>query len=258
MTQKRNDDPLHEMNPIGRFTDRASDYVKYRPDYPAAAINAILSGMGEASRLAAADIGAGTGISARLLADRGVRVTAVEPNAAMRLAAIPHPRVEWREGTAEETGLPAESVDLMVCAQAFHWFRQHEAVSEFHRILRPGGRLALMWNTRDARDTFTRGYVEAIHAVNGEHPAEQREIEAGAIEGAGRFTPPTLETFGHWQDLDAEGLIGRAISASYVPREGQAFELLRNGLVRLFERHQDARGRVRLVYVTKVYLARRL
>ncbi len=248
---------LHEMDPVGRFTVRAADYVKYRPDYPADAVASILEGLGGAGSLTAADIGAGTGILSRMLADRGVHVIAVEPNAAMSREAAPHNLVQWREGTAESTGLQSGSIDLVTSAQAFHWFRQREAVAEFHRILRPGARLAVLWNTRDERDAFTRAYIEVIHAVNGEHPAEQREIEQGVVEADGLFSPPLLRTFEHRQVLDREGLIGRATSASYVPREGKAFEILRDQLSKLFERHKDSRGNVRLLYVTKVYLATR-
>jgi 2-polyprenyl-3-methyl-5-hydroxy-6-metoxy-1,4-benzoquinol methylase len=89
---------LHTLNPLARFSDRAADYVKYRPSYPAAAIDIILAGLGAAPVVA--DIGAGTGISARLLADRGARVIAIEPNAAMRTAAVSHPAIESRHGTA--------------------------------------------------------------------------------------------------------------------------------------------------------------
>src|SRR5262245_64002535 len=166
--------PLHEMNPTGRFTDRAADYVKYRPGYPGAAIDAILAGLGHPAVLLAADVGAGTGISSRALAERGVRVTAIEPNAAMRGAAEPHPRVEWQDGTAEATGLPGGSMDLVVCAQAFHWVRQDEALREFARVLRQAGRLAILWNERDRSDPLMTAYREAIRAVGGEHPAEMR------------------------------------------------------------------------------------
>src|SRR5262245_7940094 len=97
------EDRLAGMDPIGRFTDRVADYVKHRPSYPAAAIDAMLRGLGDPTRLTAADLGAGTGIASRLLANRGLRVIAIEPNPAMRAAASPHPRVEWREGTGEST-----------------------------------------------------------------------------------------------------------------------------------------------------------
>jgi SAM-dependent methyltransferase len=165
-----------------------------------------------------------------------MRVWAVEPNAAMRAAAEPHPLVEWREGTAEATGLPDQSVDLVLCAQAFHWFRQRDALAEFHRVLKPGGRLALMWNARSRSDPLTLGYILAIHAVNGEHPAERRELDPDIVHRDGWFTPATLQTFENDQTLDREGLIGRATSASYVPREGAA-------LATLTPRRERARAR---------------
>src|SRR5262245_47354984 len=131
---------------VERFSDRADDYVRYRPGYPAEAISAILDGLGSSEHVRAADVGAGTGISARLLGDRGVHGIAVEPGEEMRRAASSHPRVQWTGGTAEATGLQSASVDLVLCAQSFHWFRPFPALTEFTRILRPGGRLALMWN----------------------------------------------------------------------------------------------------------------
>ena len=250
------DPPLHELQPLCRFTDRAADYSRHRPDYPAAAIDAVLTGLGDPHRLEAADVGAGTGIASRMLAERGLRVLAVEPNAAMRAAAVPHPGVEWRDGTAEATGLPASSVDLVLCAQAFHWFRQPQALSEFHRILRKGARLALLWNQRDREDRLTRGYIEAIHAVNGEHPAERTEFDPKVFSAGGLFTAPAPEEFEHGQDLDLEGLLGRATSASYVSKEGPSFERLRELLAELFAAHRDARGLVRLRYRTQIHLAR--
>jgi SAM-dependent methyltransferase len=249
---------LHEMNPVGRFDDRATDYVKYRPTYPAASIDAVLAGLPPATALVGADIGAGTGISARLLAQRGVRVLAIEPNGAMRAAAEPHPLVEWRAGMAEATGLDDASVDLVLCAQSFHWFRQRDALREFHRILKPGGRLALVWNHRDRADSLTLGYVVAIHAVNGEHPAEQRELDRAVVHQDGWFTPACLETFPNEQSLDGPGLLGRAASASYVPKDGPSFEVLRRNLELLFERHRGEDGLVRLRYETRVYLAERI
>lgn len=249
---------LHEMDPTGRFSDRAGDYVRFRPDYPAPAWDAILASLGDPARLRAADVGAGTGISARALAERGVRVVAIEPNAAMRQAAAPHPRVAWLQGTAEATGLQRASVDLVLVAQAFHWFRQADALHEFHRVLRPRGRLALLWNSRDREDLLTRGFIEAIHAVNGEHPAERREIDPGVVAAGGEFAPVRFQSFAHAQRLDREGLIGRATSASYVPRDGSGFESLRDTLERLVDEHRDASGFVTMRYVTKLYLTERL
>lgn len=249
---------LADLDPTGRFSDRAVDYVKYRPDYPKVAFEVLITGLGEPAKLTAADVGAGTGISARGLASLGPRVFAVEPNAAMRAVASPDPRVEWREGTSEATGLPAAGMDLVLCAQAFHWFRALESLIEFHRILRPGGRLALVWNKRDDHDPLTLGYKQAIQAVNGEHPAERRPFDHGLIAAGGRFTAPRRLVFDHAQTLDQAGLVGRAISASYVPKAGPAFDELVRRLHMLHAKYRDSRGVVTLRYVTEVWLADRL
>ena len=85
----------------------------------------------------AADLGAGTGISSRLLAERGAHVLAIEPNQAMREAAEPHPHVEWVAARRNATGLHEASVDLVTAFQAFHWFDHAEGAREIVRILRP-------------------------------------------------------------------------------------------------------------------------
>ncbi|MBV9438785.1 MAG: class I SAM-dependent methyltransferase, partial [Candidatus Eremiobacteraeota bacterium] len=123
------------MRPTARFTKRADAYAAGRPSYPPAAIDALLDGLGDPSAVVAVDLGAGTGISSRLLAERGAQVLAVEPNAAMRAAAERHPRVEWIDGTAEQTGLAEASVDLVAAFQAFHWFHAPVALREAIRIL---------------------------------------------------------------------------------------------------------------------------
>ncbi|MBX3357136.1 MAG: class I SAM-dependent methyltransferase [Phycisphaeraceae bacterium] len=250
--------PLHTMNPTSRFGARAEDYKKFRPSYPGAAIDAVLDGLGEAGRVVAADVGAGTGISSRLLAEKGVRVIAVEPNAAMREAAEAHGLVEWRDGTAEATGLRDGEVDLVVCAQAFHWFEPVGAVREFWRVLKRGGRLALVWNSRDNRDDLTRGYVEAIRTHGGEHPAERRPFRPDGVSETGLFTPLRLFEVPSEQALDEEGLLGRAASASYVPKAGPDHDRLMEALRVLHRAHRGADGMVRLRYITQVWTGDRV
>jgi len=249
--------PLHEMNPIGRFDDRAQDYVKYRPGYPAEAIDVILEGLGPAERLLAADVGAGTGISARLLGARGVRVTAVEPGAPMRAAAEPHPNVTWTAGTAEATGLQAQSVDLVLCAQSFHWFRAVDAFTEFARILKHGGRLAIMWNRRSTTDAFTVGFRQAIADVGGDSEVERAPFDPDGVARSGLFSAAIRSSTPSEQRVDLDGLVGRARSASYVPKTGPAGDTLLRLLSDLHARHADANGLVTLVYDTEIYLATR-
>jgi SAM-dependent methyltransferase len=246
------------METVTRFDDRADDYVRYRPSYPAAAIDAVLDGLGAPERIVVADVGAGTGISARLLGDRGVRVLAVEPGRKMRAAAAAHPQVTWVGGTAEATGLGSGVVRLVLAAQAFHWFRPAEALAEFARILGPSGRLALMWNRRSTTDPLTAGYRQAILDVGGEVVAERMPFEPGVVAGSGLFSPVIRAAFPNAQRLDLDGLIGRARSASYVPKTGDAGERLVSMLRDLHARHADDAGFVSLIYDTEVFLARKL
>jgi len=247
--------PLYESNPIGRFSDRAADYVKYRPSYPAAAIDAILDGLGPASLVRAADVGAGTGISARLLGDRGVHVVAVEPGEGMRSAAESHPNVTWVDGRAEDTGLGAHTVDVVLCAQSFHWFRPDDALREFSRILKPRGRVALMWNRRSKADPFTAGFRQAILDSGGESPAERMEFDPHVVARSGLFGSLERLVFPNSQRLDLDGLIGRARSASYVPKAGEAGAKLIAELTDLHRRYAGADGAVTLVYETEVFRA---
>lgn len=245
--------PRFELAPTTRFADRASDYALFRPSYPAAAIDAALAGLAEGSSLVAADIGAGTGISSRLFAERGVRVFAVEPNAAMRESAEPHPRVTFVEGTAEATGLPTASVDLVICAQAFHWFKPVEALTEFRRIVKSRGRFVFLVNERDSDDPAMRAYNAAIKA------AAERELSEGmrasvdeALAAAG--LPATPVSFPYTQALSRDGLVGRARSASYVPKEGPRYEQLLRDLDALWNAHRDEKGLASLGYRTFVWV----
>jgi len=248
--------PLHEMNATSRFSDRVRDYISSRPSYPSGAIDAILDGLGDPCTLLAADIGAGTGISARLLADRGVQVRAVEPNAEMRAGAECHPRVEFSEGTGERTGLGDGCVRLVVAAQAFHWLRAGPALAEFRRILKLGGRAALMWNDRDARDPMTVEYTRILREASGfSRAAEDRSASGEAILASPYFTGGRLLEFRNEQRLDRAGLMGRAMSASYCPKEGPLHAKLMDELAGLHSSFADQTGHVSLVYATRVYLA---
>jgi SAM-dependent methyltransferase len=252
--------PLHAMNPLCRFSDRAEDYAKYRPSYPEEAITAVLSGLGEPAHLTAADIGAGTGISARLLADRGLHVWAIEPNAAMQQAAIPHPRMTFQTGTAEETGLAEGSIDLVTCFQSFHWFEPIKSLTEFRRLLRSPGRLALIWNDRDQNDPFTAQYTQLIRVASDQHPAEQRHIrtmEAESLVSSALFQNVRHLKFTYRQPVDLQALIGRVRSTSYLPQTGAVYEQLVVDIAQLYEQWIKETGAIELVHRTNVFLAER-
>ncbi len=247
------------MNPafdtVGRFDGLAARYDRYRPTYPAAAIAAILAGLPDAPIVA--DIGAGTGISTRLLAASGARAIAIEPNDDMR-ALVGSDAIDVRAGKAEATGLAAGSVDAVTCFQAFHWFATDAAVREFARILRARGRLAIVWNERDLDTAFGRAYRDL----------EVRTTEPGMLAGANfsddrlapllsanGFTAPRLRTFENVQRFDRDGLLGRLRSSSYAPREGAKLEAMTADASALFDAFVDDDGFVSLTYVTEVWLA---
>jgi SAM-dependent methyltransferase len=245
--------PLYAQHPRQRFSNRADDYAKYRPSYPAAAIDQILSDLEQPT---AADVGAGTGISARLLAERGVNVWAIEPNAAMVAAAQPHPLVEFRQGTAEQTGLDSRSVDLITCCQAFHWFEPIATLSEFHRILKPGGRLALMWNERDETDEFTREHNAIIsRAADHQFFDSPDRKSAVPLEESSLFQNFRVYSFPYSRPLNLEGMIGLALSSSYIPKEGEAHDQMMAEFRSLYQRWATPSDSVSLVYRTNLYMA---
>ena len=133
------------------FEKEAQAYARGRPDYPAALSAWLAQALGLGPGREVADVGAGTGKFTALLATTGATVVGVEPVDAMRakIDALQLPTVRAVGGTAQAIPLSAGTLDAVICAQAFHWFATREALDEFHRVLRPGGKLGLVWNVRD-------------------------------------------------------------------------------------------------------------
>jgi SAM-dependent methyltransferase len=129
---------------------------------------------------------------------------------------------------------------------------------EFARILKPGGRLALVWNRRSKTDPLTAGYRQAIVDVGGEITAEWMTFDPGDVADRGLFSTPERTSFPNIQRLDFDGFIGRARSASYVPKSGAAGERMLALLRALYERYADANGFVTMVYDTEVFCSNRL
>ena len=247
---------LHQMNPQSRFSSRAEDYAKYRPSYPDGVIDRLIAELNSTDDSIAADIGAGTGISSRLLADRGVKVIAIEPNAAMRQAAQSHPLVEFHHGSAEDTKLPDASVDLVTCFQAFHWFNPQPTLKEFARILKPKGKLAAVWNNRNKDDKFTKEYSLLTQKASN-HNSELRYGTEKYLDNTHWFDPVRHLTFPYQQVLDLPALIGRAMSTSYIPQEGKIHDCFVRDLKQLHQNYRDKKGLVYLQYQTNVYLTER-
>lgn len=255
-------------NPLSYFSNRGEDYEKYRLIYPASAIDAILSDFGVSTQVIAADIGAGTGIGARLLADRGIQVVAIEPNEDMRTAATSHENVEFLVGTAEQIPLENALVDLVTSFQAFHWFDFDKSLKEFRRILKPSGRLALTWSFWDQDDLVSKEYTRLVFEASKDR---EHQSQSG-IQLKTWFKSIRYQLFwqGLWlpyftnlqrhefisnQSLDFAGLIGLARSQGFAPSEGKGLEKLMSDLAVFHQHFCDHQGSVRLTYRTRLYTA---
>lgn len=247
------------LDPTARFSDRVADYVRHRPDYPAALMPWLHAELGIDAGRRVADIGAGTGISTRMWLDGGHEVVGVEPNAAMRQAAreafADRPGIEWMDGTAERTGLAPASIDIVSAAQAFHWFDPVATHSEWARVLRPGGLAVVFWNTRLATgNAFLEGYERLLRDFGSEY--QRIEARRPDDEAMARWFGPGLRSatrFAHHQVLDYDGLRGRALSSSYTPGPGHPrHDAMLEALRGLFDAHA-LEGRVTIDYATRVF-----
>jgi SAM-dependent methyltransferase len=249
------------MDPTQRFSQKADEYDRYRPSYPQEVILALKDRCPPVSGTTLADVGSGTGIFTELLLQGGYRVFAVEPNDEMRLAAERRlqsvPGFHSVAGTAEDTRLDTASVQMITVAQAFHWFRGEETRSEFRRILRAPGWVALVWNYRKAESAFQSAYEELLQRCLPEYKeVGHRKVDVAAVKG---FLGPTdyqFLTFENSQHFDWPGLKGRTLSSSYTPLPGKpGHDLLMKELEKLFEEHA-ADGQITFEYETHLHLAR--
>ncbi len=242
-----------------------------------------------------ADIGCGTGICTRMLATAGADVIGIDPNEDMLSEAARTPpapgsssgspgmtemklpddgneqeqmqgstgaripgagAIEYRRATAEDAGLEDNSVDLVLCAQAFHWFHADEALREFHRILLTGARLALLWNVRQKTDPFTGGYEEIARRAQADTQERGRLVRRSRgfqPDRTNLFTNVRVLRFDNPQILNLASLIGRARSSSYYPRIEPVRSELDEALKRLFDEHERD-GLVTLQHTTELTL----
>jgi SAM-dependent methyltransferase len=248
-------------NTVERFSNRVENYVKYRPSYPREILEVFTSEMNLQKDSAVADIGSGTGISAKLFLENGNEVFGVEPNAAMREAAEEFlrefPKFKSIDGTAENTNLPDNSVDFVIAAQAFHWFDKNKTRPEFKRILRDNGFVALIWNERqlDSND-FLRDYEELLKKFGTDYEKVRHDnINVNILQDffQSEFLSKTLPNV---QTLGFEGLKGRILSSSYMPSENDLrFEPMIIELQSLFDKYAES-GKIQVLYNTNIFYTR--
>jgi SAM-dependent methyltransferase len=238
------------------FARAADVYERARPEYPPEAIAWLVDRLELRPGRVVVDVAAGTGKLTRLLVPSGARVVAVEPLAEMRAQleeAVPG--VEALEGTAEALPLQDDSADAITVAAAFHWFRAEEALAELARVLRPGGRLAIVYNLRDPESELQQELSRMLEFEGGTRIAWMRGIDTGAIlEESGLFDPPEYAEFRHEQRFDTDGLVERVASISYVALlEGPEREDFLARVRELGER--QASSPFAFPYVTKIWAA---
>ena len=246
---------------VDRFNNRVANYVKYRPHYPREIIAFLEAECGLTHETVIADVGCGTGISTALFLENCNPVYGVEPNEAMREAAVEFlrdfPDFTPIDGTSEATTLPDKSVDMIVAAQAFHWFDAEPTRAEFKRIGRDGAFTVLIWNERQLDTTpfhceyeaFLLKYAKDYSVVRHENIAAEEIVNFYQHEYK-------TKTFANSQTFDFEGLKGRMLSASYMPSEDHPIyaEMIAE-LQALFAKHAE-NGKIKVLYDTNVYFSR--
>jgi SAM-dependent methyltransferase len=244
------------LHPAAAGFARAADvYERARPEYPPEAVAWLVDRLELRPGRVVVDVAAGTGKLTRLLVPADARVVAVEPLAEMRAQleeAVPG--LEALEGTAEALPLEDDFADAITVAAAFHWFRHDEALAEFARVLRPGGRLAIVYNLRDTESELQQELSRMLDFHGGTRMAWMRGIDTGAIlEESGLFGPPEYAEFRHEQRFDVDGLVERVSSISYVALlEGREREQFVAEVRELGERQ---RSPFAFPYVTKIWAA---
>jgi SAM-dependent methyltransferase len=235
---------IHQAAAQG-YQASADIYERARPGYSEAAVAHLVEGLHLPPGGTLVDLGAGTGKLTRALLGRGGHVVAVEPVEAMRrifvsvLAGVP-----VIGATAEALPLRRGSVAGVAVGQAFHWFNASAALAEMHRVLRPGGRLGLVWNVRDESVGWVAALTRLVDSHVGAGPTFRSGAWHRAFDSTSLFGPLHAATFPNEQRVDVEGVLARVASISYIAALPEAERRRVADQVRiLLAGHPDTAGR---------------
>lgn len=248
------------MDSKTRFSSRVNYYVKSRPGYPPAVIETLTSECGLTDKSVIADIGSGTGLLSKVFLNAGCRVFGVEPNPEMRAAGerllSEYSTFISIDGSAEKSGLPDSCADFVTAGQAFHWFDPLASRKEFIRILRPGGRVVLVWN---GRRLDTTPFLKEYETLLQKYALDYNQVNHLNVETDSTTIPNffngefSTACFDNIQVLDYPGVEGRLLSSSYVPDERHpSFTGMLAELKQIFTRNQ-VDGLVRIEYDTRMF-----
>jgi ubiquinone/menaquinone biosynthesis C-methylase UbiE len=255
---------INTYNPTERFTDVVDAYVKYRPGYPAEILEILRKTYKIGENTVFADIGSGTGIFSKQFVEAGYLVYGVEPNDGMRAQSenwlIGCPNFKAIKGTAEDTTLPSQSIDMLTAAQSFHWFDIEKALKEFYRILKPEGYTVIVWNDRKSNgNPFMNKYEKLICKYCADYKeTSHKKYSFERIKEIFKNQNIDLYMIDNFQDMDFKALIGRLKSCSYCPKpDNKNYNPLMWGLNKLFDSYQ-AENLVRFEYDTIIYVIQNL
>ena len=239
------------------FSGKEKNYDKNRPAYPMQLISFLYDTIGFKDSSVIADIGSGTGIFLKQIADRGSTVFCVEPNNDMRQIAraklAEYSNVQFTDGDCENTRLVDNSVDFIAAAQAFHWFDVDRFKNESRRILKPTGKAVLIWNRRD------EGFVVNLEvaAIMKKYCPRFHGFGGGVKDDVAirRYFSQGYEIFECENNIayDRNSFIGRNLSGSYAIQQGDAeYEFFINELDELFDRF-SSQGQMIVPHKTVAY-----
>ncbi|WP_250514848.1 class I SAM-dependent methyltransferase [Caballeronia sp. INDeC2] len=259
MAKPANDQSNVHRAAVQGYTANADSYVRGRPDYPPQLAGWLTDTLGLKPGASVVDLGAGTGKFTPRLVQTGARVIAIEPVDSMRAKlAATLPDVQTLAGTAQSIPLGNASVDAVVCAQSFHWFASRAALDEIGRVLKPGGRLGLVWNLRDARVPWVAKLDAIVNRYEGDAPRYYTGAWRNAFphEGFG----PLIEThfsLGHTGSPE-DVIVHRVRSTSFIASLPEAVRAEIDEEVRkLIEAEPELSGKheVTVPYETAAFIA---
>lgn len=246
------DEPAESPTPADlsrAFGAVAGAYDRGRPGYPADAAAWLMGGDAKV----VLELGAGTGKLTREIVDQGHAVFATEPDEAMlEVLRERVPEVSAKVATAEDIPANDRSVDVVVVAQAFHWFDHEVALPEIARVLKPGGHVALVWNFFDQRIPWVRRLVNVV----GEHAASSH-ASSEVLSDHELFEPAERTTFAFWQDVTRDTLVDIVASRSYIASLPEAEREAKLDAVRaLYDEYGRGHDGMQLPYVTECFRAK--
>jgi SAM-dependent methyltransferase len=199
------------------FEASTSAYERGRPSYPPEAVAFLIDELGLDATVDLVELGPGTGKLTSLLVSTGARVIGIEPVSAMRRTLTTRlPEIEVLDARAEELPLEDGSVDAAVAAQSFHWFDGDRALAELARVMRPGAKLAIVFNVRDDSVPWIRALVDLQEPFRGDTPSHRSMRWREAFDRTVAFATRGARSFRHEHVSTPMGVVDRVLSISFI------------------------------------------